>query len=124
MAYPGFPTDMQPQMVTLLTTIEGNSVMNETVWDSRYQYVNELKRLGANITTLGSVANITGINKLSGAEVSATDLRAGAALLLAGLVADGETYVGKTHYIDRGYEKLIEKFEKLGANIKRVEIEG
>lgn len=124
MAYPGFPTDMQPQMVTLLSTIDGNSTMNETVWDTRYQYINELKRLGANITTIGSIANIFGVDKLSGAEVKSTDLRAGAALLLAGLVADGETIVSKVEYIDRGYENLEEKFKSLGAKIRREEIEG
>ncbi len=124
MAYPGFPTDMQPQMVSLLATVSGNSVMNETVWDSRYQYVNELKRLGAKINTMGNIANITGVDQFSGAEVSATDLRAGAALLLAGLVADGETYINKIDYIDRGYEKLVEKFTQLGAEIKRINTEG
>ncbi len=124
MAYPGFPTDMQPQMVALLATVNGNSVMNETVWDSRYQYVSELNRLGTNIKTLGNIANISGVDNLSGAEVTATDLRAGAALLLSGLVADGETHINKIEYIDRGYEKLVKKFENLGANITRIEVKG
>ncbi len=124
MAYPGFPTDMQPQMVALLSVTNGNSKMNETVWDSRYQYVTELKRLGADISTNGSIAHITGVNQLSGAEVTSTDLRAGAALFLAGLVADGETYINKVDYIDRGYEKLEEKLTNIGAVVKRINIKG
>ena len=120
MAYPGFPTDLQPQMTALLSIAEGTSILTENVWENRFQYVNELKRLGCNVTVEGRAAIIEGVKHLSGAEVSATDLRAGAALVIAGLAAKGKTYIGNVKYIDRGYEKIEEKLRKLGAGIERI----
>ncbi|MBQ7740198.1 MAG: UDP-N-acetylglucosamine 1-carboxyvinyltransferase [Eubacterium sp.] len=122
MPHPGFPTDMQPQMCVLLSVADGTSILSESVWDNRFQYVGQLLRMGANIQVDGSVAVIEGIPRLTGCEVSATDLRAGAALIIAGLVADGTTTVENIQYIDRGYEDVVAKFSTLGANIKRVEV--
>ncbi len=121
MAYPGFPTDLQPQMAVLLSVCRGTNIITENVWDNRYQYTAELKRLGAQITVEGRVAVIEGVDCLSGAEVAATDLRAGAAMILAGLAAEGVTTINNIKYIDRGYEDVEEKFSALGADIKRVE---
>lgn len=120
MAYPGFPTDLQPQVSSLLCKAEGMSIIRETVFDNRFQYVNELKRLGCQITVDGRVAIIEGVEALSGADVTATDLRAGAALIIAGLSADGITKIGNVKYIDRGYEEIESKLTALGANIERV----
>ncbi|MBR1735554.1 MAG: UDP-N-acetylglucosamine 1-carboxyvinyltransferase [Firmicutes bacterium] len=120
MTYPGFPTDLQPQMTALLSVAEGTSILTENVWENRFQYVNELKRLGCNVTVEGRAAIIEGVKHLSGAEVSATDLRAGAALVIAGLAAKGKTCIGNVKYIDRGYEKIEEKLRKLGAGIERI----
>lgn len=120
MAYPGFPTDLQPQMTTLLAYSEGTSYLTENVWENRFQYIQELKKMGAKITLDGRVATIEGVSNFKGAEVMATDLRAGAAMILAGLVAEGETIIGNTKYIDRGYEKVEEKFKALGADITRI----
>ena len=120
MAYPGFPTDMQPQMAVLLSVCKGKSVITENVWDKRYQYTDELKRLGAKINVEGRMAIIEGVESLIGTDVDATDLRAGAAMILAGLCARGETVVGEVKYIDRGYEEVENKFGLLGADIKRV----
>ena len=119
--YPGFPTDLQPQMTTLLCGARGTGVVSETVFENRFQYVNELKRLGANITVEGRVAVIEGPCALTGAQVSATDLRAGIALVLAGLAAKGETVIGNIKYLDRGYEQYESKFRALGAEIHRIE---
>ena len=121
--YPGFPTDLQPIVVTLLAIAEGTSMVNEGVWENRFQYVDELRRLGANISVSGRTAVIEGVEKLMGAYVKATDLRAGAAMIIAGLMAEGTTRIMNVHYIDRGYEHVEEKFTQLGADIKRVEIE-
>lgn len=120
MVYPGFPTDLQPQMTTLLAYSNGNSSLTENVWENRFQYLEELSKLGAKITLNGRVASIEGVSKFTGAEVKATDLRAGAAMLIAGLVAEGETIISNTKYIDRGYENVEEKFRKLGADISRI----
>lgn len=122
MFYPGFPTDLQPQMTALLCMAKGTSVISETVWEHRFQYVNELKRLGANITVEGRIAVIEGICDLTGAQVTATDLRAGAALVIAGLAAKGETVIGNVKYLDRGYEQFEHKFRALGADIRRIEL--
>ena len=118
--YPGFPTDMQPQMSTLLCLAEGTSIVTETVFDSRYKYSDELKRMGADISIDGKVAVITGVPRLTGAVIKATDLRAGAALVIAGLAASGTTVVEEVHYIDRGYEDIVGKLQALGADIERV----
>jgi UDP-N-acetylglucosamine 1-carboxyvinyltransferase len=119
MAYPGFPTDLHPQMTPLLSLAEGDSVLTETVWDNRFQYVNELKRLGCNIMVEGRTAYIKGSSRLTGAEVAAPDLRAGAALVIAALCAEGASIIRDVKYIDRGYENLEEKLSALGANISR-----
>lgn len=119
--YPGFPTDMQPQITALLATTKGTSLMTEGVWESRFQYTDELNRMGANIKVEGSTAFITGVNGLTGAEVTSTDLRAGAALVLAGLAAEGRTVINHVDYIDRGYEHIELKLQKLGANIYRAQ---
>lgn len=118
--YPGFPTDLQPQMSALLSVVKGTSIITESVWDNRFQYIDELKRLGADINVEGRVAVIKGIKKLSGAQVCATDLRAGAGLVLAALAAEGETTISNLQYIDRGYEAIEKKLSDLGADIKRV----
>ncbi|MCL2571642.1 MAG: UDP-N-acetylglucosamine 1-carboxyvinyltransferase [Defluviitaleaceae bacterium] len=119
--YPGFPTDLQPQMATLLCTASGTSVVTETVFNNRFQYINELKRLGANLKVDGRTAVTRGHCAFTGAQVGATDLRSGAALILAGLAAKGETTIGNVYHLDRGYECFEEKFRSLGADIKRIE---
>lgn len=121
MPHPGFPTDMQAQMMTLLLQSKGTSVITETVFENRYMHVEEFRRMNANIKIEGRSAIITGPCELQGAEVSSTDLRAGAALVLAGLVSEGVTRVTELKHIDRGYVNLTEKLKGLGANIERVE---
>lgn len=120
MPYPGFPTDMQPQMSALLTLAEGTSIVSENVWDHRFRYVEELRRLGAQISVDGRVAVIEGVKELMGAPVRATDLRAGAAMIIAALGAKGTTEIEGVKYIERGYENLVEKLKTLGADIKKV----
>ena len=122
MPYPGYPTDMQPQLVTFLSTVPGTSTAREGVWDNRFRYVNELKRMGANIRVDGKLAIIDGVEKLSGSHVKATDLRAGAAMIIAGLMADGMTEITDIYHIDRGYENFEEKFIRLGGDIHRVTV--
>lgn len=116
--YPGFPTDMQAQMMAYLTTAQGTSVITETVFENRFMHVNELRRMGANIVIEGHSAVVKGVSKLTGASVKASDLRAGAALIIAGLVAEGETEVSSIHHIDRGYEDIVEKLTGVGVDIK------
>ncbi len=118
--YPGYPTDMQPQLVTYLSTVSGTSTAREGVWDDRFRYVGELKRMGADITVEGKLAIINGVSKLMGTTVRATDLRGGAAMIIAGLMADGTTEIVDIHHIDRGYENFEAKFAALGGNIHRV----
>ena len=117
--YPGFPTDLQPLITTLLSIASGTSVVTESVWDNRFQYVNELRRMGAQIKVDGQSAYVEGIDHLMGAPVQATDLRAGAALIVAGLAAHGVTEVHNAIYIDRGYENIEQKLSKLNAQIVR-----
>jgi UDP-N-acetylglucosamine 1-carboxyvinyltransferase len=118
--YPGFPTDMQAQLMALMTVANGTSVVTETVFENRFMHVDELKRMGANIKIEGRSAIVEGVASLTGCPVKATDLRAGAALILAGLAASGKTEIGCIHHIDRGYERVVEKFRGLGADITRV----
>jgi UDP-N-acetylglucosamine 1-carboxyvinyltransferase len=118
--YPGFPTDMQAQMMVLMCIAKGQSEVTETVFENRFMHVDELVRMGANIRTSGRTAMIDGVKKLYGCQVKATDLRAGAAMVLAGLVADGTTEITDIYHIDRGYENIVQKFRQLGANIERV----
>jgi len=118
--YPGFPTDLQPQIGIDLCLANGTSIINERIWESRFQYTAELNKMGAKITAQGTTAIFEGVDKLVGAPIYATDLRAGAALLIAGIVADGKTELYNIHYIDRGYEHIEEKFKKLGAKISRI----
>ena len=118
--YPGFPTDMQPQLAVVLCMAEGTSVVTEGVWDTRYRYVDELRRMGAKIQVDGKLAIIEGVDSLSGAPVAACDLRAGAAMVIAGLAAQGVTEVENIVYIERGYENLADKLKKVGADIARV----
>ena len=120
MPYPGFPTDMQPQMMALFAAIPGTSIIVETIFENRYMHVQELRRMGADIKLEGRIAIVKGKTALEGATVEATDLRAGAALILAALFAHEETIISKVEHIDRGYEKIHEKLEKLGADIRRV----
>ena len=119
--YPGFPTDLQPQMGVVLAIANGTSIINESIWESRFQYTAELNNMGAKITPQGKTAIFEGVDELFGAPVYSTDLRAGAALIIAGVSATGTTEVYNLSHIDRGYEKIEEKFRKIGANIKRVE---
>ena len=121
--YPGFPTDMQAQFMALTTICQGTSVVTETVFENRFMHVDEFKRMGAKIRIEGRSAIVEGVPRLKGASVNATDLRAGAALVLAGLVADWETEVGYLYHIDRGYDNLVLKLQRLGADIVRVNIE-
>jgi UDP-N-acetylglucosamine 1-carboxyvinyltransferase len=118
--YPGFPTDMQAQIVAMLTVARGTSIMVETVFENRYKHVDELLRMGANIKLEGRLAVIKGVRKLIGANVCARDLRGGAALVLAGLVAEGETVISEIKHIDRGYENIEEKLSQVGARIQRL----
>lgn len=117
--YPGFPTDLQPQSLALQTTSIGTCVVTENLFETRLKHVAELVKMGANIVTRDRIAIVTGVDKLFGAEVTASDLRAGASLVLAGLMAEGKTTISNVHLIDRGYEKLEEVFSSLGADIKR-----
>ena len=118
--YPGFPTDLQPQMGVVLSTANGTSIINESIWESRFQYTAELNKMGAKITAQGKTAIFEGVDELFGAPVYSTDLRAGAALIIAGISANGITEVYNLKHIDRGYENIEEKFRKIGANIQRV----
>ncbi|ABI68148.1 UDP-N-acetylglucosamine 1-carboxyvinyltransferase [Syntrophomonas wolfei] len=120
MPYPGFPTDMQPQMMALFASIPGTSIIVETIFENRYMHVQELRRMGADIKLEGRIAIVKGKTALEGATVEATDLRAGAALILAALFAHEETIISKVEHIDRGYEKIHEKLERLGVDIRRV----
>ncbi|MBV4416970.1 UDP-N-acetylglucosamine 1-carboxyvinyltransferase [Clostridium tyrobutyricum] len=117
--YPGFPTDVQQPMSTLLTVAKGRSIINESIWESRFKHVDELKKMGANIKVEGRTAIIDGVDKLTGAVVKATDLRAGAAMVIAGLIAEGTTEVLSIEHIDRGYPNIEDKFKALGAYIHR-----
>lgn len=119
--YPGFPTDMQAQFMALMSVAEGNCTVSETVFENRFMHVDELKRMGANIRVDGRVAMLDGVKKLTGCPVTATDLRAGAALVLAGLAAEGRTEIGAVYHIDRGYDRLVDKLQGLGADISRRE---
>ena len=123
MPYPGFPTDMQPQMSLLLTLGDSTGTIVETIWESRFQYTDELNKMGADITAHGSTAIFKGVDKLYGAPVKAHDLRAGAAMIIAGLIAEGQTEISDIHHILRGYENIIDKFAKLGAKIDYVKTE-
>ena len=118
--YPGFPTDMQAQMMSLLSISKGTSIIYETIFENRFKHADELIRMGANIKTLGKVAVIKGVNNLSGAKVTAKDLRGGAGLVLAGLVAQGITEVDNIYHIDRGYDNLHLGLIDLGANIEKI----
>ena len=118
--YPGFPTDMQAQIMSLLSVVKGVSIVTETVFENRFMHVAELQRMGANIKIDGRTAIIEGVPKLTGCQVKATDLRAGAAMILGGLVAEGETQISDIYHIDRGYVEIENKFRKLGAEIYRV----
>ncbi|WP_306489730.1 UDP-N-acetylglucosamine 1-carboxyvinyltransferase [Anaerococcus octavius] len=120
--YPGFPTDAQAQFMALMTICDGESKIQETVFENRFMHVEQLNKMGAAIATSGNRATIVGVDKLHGADVRATDLRAGAALVIAALIAEGETRVSDIYHIDRGYSNIVEKFTNLGADIKRVEI--
>lgn len=122
MPYPGFPTDMQSQIGAVLCLAQGTSVITEGVWDNRYRYVDELRRMGARIQVDGKVAVIEGVEKLTGAPVNACDLRAGAAMVIAGLAADGVTEVDSIHHIERGYENLVEKLIGVGADIRMIHV--
>ncbi len=115
-----FPTDMQPQIAAVLSMADGTSIINENVWDNRFRYVEELRRLGAQISVDGKIAVIEGVKELVGAPVKAMDLRAGAAMVVAGLAARGVTEIENIEYIERGYENIVEKLQGLGADIRRV----
>ena len=121
--YPGFPTDMQPQISTLLALADGTSTVTESIFENRFKYVDELARMGANIRVEGNRAVVIGVDGFTGARVSAPDLRAGAALVMAGMVAEGITIVDDIHYIQRGYERFEEKLQGLGAKVERVQSE-
>ena len=122
MPYPGFPTDMQPQMTVLLSTADGTSFVSEGVWDNRFRYVEQLIRMGASIKVEGKMAVVEGVEQLKGAPVRADDLRAGAAMIIAGLVAKGTTEIEEISHIDRGYENIVEKLKGIGADIKRIQV--
>ena len=121
--YPGFPTDIQQPMSSLLSVVPGRSLITESIWENRHKHIDELKKMGANIKVEGRVAIIDGVEKLTGAIVKATDLRAGAAMVIAGLIADGRTEITSIEHIDRGYPHIENKFQSLGADIYRIEVE-
>jgi UDP-N-acetylglucosamine 1-carboxyvinyltransferase len=118
--HPGFPTDMQAQFLALMCLARGESVITETIFENRFMHIPELQRMGANIALRGNTAVVRGVDRLYGASVMATDLRASASLVIAGLVAEDETEVRRVYHIDRGYERIEEKLGRLGANIERV----
>jgi UDP-N-acetylglucosamine 1-carboxyvinyltransferase len=118
--YPGFPTDLQAQLMALMTTANGVSHISETIFENRFMHVPELMRMGADITIEHQTATVRGVEKLRGAPVMATDLRASVSLIIAGLVAEGETVVNRVYHLDRGFERIEEKLSALGADIKRV----
>ena len=122
MPYPGFPTDMQPQIAAVLCLAEGTSVLTEGVWDNRYRYTEEFRRLGAKIQVDGKIAIIEGVERLTGAPMEACDLRAGAAMIIAGLAAQGTSEISNVKHIERGYEDIIGKLSGLGADIRAVEV--
>ncbi len=121
MPHPGFPTDMQSQFAVLLALAQGTSIVNEGIWDNRFRYVEELHRMGANISVDGKIAVFEGVEKLTGAHVRATDLRAGVAMVIAGLAAEGVTEIEDIYHIDRGYEDIVAKFRSLGGDIQRIQ---
>ena len=123
MPYPGFPTDIQQPMSSLLSTVPGRSLITESIWENRHKHIDELKKMGSNIKVEGRVAIIDGVEKLTGAVVKATDLRAGAAMVIAGLMADGRTEITNIEHIDRGYPHIENKFQALGADIFRIEVQ-
>jgi UDP-N-acetylglucosamine 1-carboxyvinyltransferase len=120
MPHPGFPTDMQPQIAVLLSMAEGTSIINEGVWENRFRYVDELRRMGADIQVDGKLAVVQGVESLNAAPVKALDLRAGAAMVIAALAAKGVTEIEEIQYIERGYEDIVEKLRGLGADIRRI----
>ncbi|MGL4450431.1 MAG: UDP-N-acetylglucosamine 1-carboxyvinyltransferase [Sarcina sp.] len=120
--YPGFPTDVQQPMAALLTTVNGESAIVESIWENRHKHADELNKMGANIEVEGRKAIIYGVEGLKGAEVEATDLRAGAAMVIAGLMAEGDTIIGNIAHIDRGYPHIEDKFNNLGADIRRIDV--
>jgi UDP-N-acetylglucosamine 1-carboxyvinyltransferase len=119
--FPGFPTDLQAQMMALLCTAEGTSVLEEKIFENRFMHAPELIRMGAKIDVHGGTATVTGVDKLKGAPVMATDLRASVSLILAGLAAEGETIVSRVYHLDRGYERVEEKLRACGAHIERIQ---
>ncbi len=121
MPHPGFPTDMQPQMTTFLALSDGASIVTDGVWDNRFRYVDQLSKMGANIQVEGKAAFISGVEKLHGAPVKADDLRAGAAMLIAGMCAEGTTYIEEIYHIERGYENIVEKLRSIGVDITKVD---
>ena len=121
--YPGFPTDLQQPFVSMLSLADGTSVVRETVFDGRFRYVDELLRMGADIKVERDTAIVRGVERLTGAPVEVTDLRAGAALMIAGLAAEGETELSQAHIIDRGYEQFDDKLRTLGADVRRVDVD-
>jgi UDP-N-acetylglucosamine 1-carboxyvinyltransferase len=118
--FPGFPTDLQAQFMALMTTANGASMITETIFENRFMHVPELARMGASINVHGASAMVRGVPRLTGAPVMATDLRASVSLVLAGLVADGETVLNRVYHLDRGYERLVEKLAACGAEIERL----
>ena len=116
--YPGFPTDIQAQWMALMCTAQGDSIIKETIWENRFMHVQELMRMGAAVRIQGNTAIVTGVKQLSGADVMASDLRASAALILAGLVAQGETVVRRIYHLERGYENLDLKLKNIGASVR------
>jgi len=118
--YPGFPTDLQAQVMALMTVAEGSSVVREKIFENRFMHVPELARMGAQVRIEGDTAFVKGVERLKGAPVMATDLRASVSLVLAGLVAEGETSVGRVYHLDRGFDRLEEKLSKVGADIARI----
>ena len=124
MPHPGFPTDMQPQIAVCMALASGTSVVTEGVWDNRFRYIGELRRMGATVHVDGKVAVIEGVEKLRGCPVKACDLRAGAAMVIAGLAAEGTTTISDIKYVERGYENITEKLQALGADFQKVEHPG
>ena len=118
--FPGFPTDLQAQLMALMTTASGTSVIRETIFENRFMHVQELARLGADIALHGDTATITGVSGLTGAQVMATDLRASVSLAIGGLIADGETTISRVYHLDRGFERIEEKLGNCGAEIERI----